>query len=582
MFEKDTVRFAAHFVRTYPGRTFLMVSLLILAGIAEGMGVVTLLPVLEVAVGTEEGQASGISLAVAEILQGVGLAPNLGVLLTVIVMAIIAKAVFTWLAMRQVGYTVAQVATDLRLQLIRALIKARWSHFTSHRTGHFATSISSEAQRAASAYREGCAVLASAIQVAVYMVIVFAVSWRLALITIAVGLAVSLLLRRFVAMVREAGRTETRLMKQLVWRLSDALPGIKPIKAMAREGQLLPLLEEETMEFNEARRRKVVATEGMKAFHEPILVLAIAVGIFAVLTWSNLPFSAVLVMVFLFHRVVTQINRIQSKYQEIASSESAFWSMHEHIARAMDDEEELGGSLPPPPLEDEIRFQGVSFAYGSEPVLQNVDLTIPAGRFVAMIGSSGAGKTTLVDLVAGLHRPTEGEVLLDGIPLGQVDLKAWRGRIGYVPQETLLFDGSVYRNVTLGDETVPRSEVQEALAAAGAWEFVSHLPDGMDRRIGERGTRLSGGQRQRIAIARALLRRPSILILDEATTALDPATEAAILETLGELRGQVTVLAISHQHAMREAADIVYEVANGRVERVVPAPGTEASITGVL
>lgn len=581
MFEKETVRFASHFIRAYPGRTALMVGLLILAGVAEGMGVVTLLPVLELAVGSDATPPSELSLAVQDALGRVGLPASLGVLLTIIVVAIVAKAVLTWFALRQVGYTVAQVATDLRLRLIRALLNARWSHFSSHRTGHFANAISTEAQRASSAYKEGCAALAGLVQVTAYLIIVFLISWQLAVITILVGLSVVFILRRFVGMVREAGRNETRLMKQLVWRLTDALPGIKPIKAMAREGSLLPLLEEETNEFNETRRRKVVATEGMKAFHEPILVFVIAVGMFGVLTWGNQPFSAVLVMVFLFHRVVTQINRIQGTYQQIAASESAFWSMQENILQAEEDEEELDGTVPPPLLNDEIRFEDVSFAYGDEPVLQSVTLTIPAGRFIAMIGPSGAGKTTLADLVAGLHRPTRGEIYLDHVPLSEVDLRAWRARIGYVPQETLLFDGSVYRNVTLGDDTVSRDAVQEALIAAGAWEFVSRLPEGMDEDIGQRGARLSGGQRQRIAIARALLTRPRVLILDEATTALDPETEAAICETLRRLRGEVTILAISHQHAMKDAADIVYEVADGRVERTTTSPGPEASLSKV-
>ena len=544
-----------------------MVGLLIFAGLAEGVGVVTLLPVLELAASTNGEDPSRISIMVGRALEWTGLTPTLGILLGLIVVAMTAKGAFRWMAMKQVGYAVAQIATDLRLRLIRALMKARWSHFTGHPTGHFANAISTEAHRASSAYRQACAALAAMIQVLVYLAVVFLVSWQLGLITIVVGLAVVLLLQRFVGMARDAGRHQTQVMRQLIWRLTDALPGIKPVKVMARERHLLPLLEEEAEDFNAAQQRQVLASESLRAFQEPVLVFVIALGLFAVLTFGDEPFSAVLIMVFLFYRVVGQINGIQSMYQDITVGESAFWSIHELVEGAEDAQEELTGTRPPPELVKGIRFEGVSFSYGSHQVLNQVDLDIPAGRFIALIGPSGAGKTTLADLVSGLHQPDEGEIYLDDVPLREIDLTAWRERIGYVPQETLLFDGSVYRNVTLGDETISREEVRGALEAAGAWEFISRLAEGMDRDIGQLGGRLSGGQRQRISIARALVGRPSVLILDEATTALDPETEEGICETLQELREKVTIIAISHQAALREAADIVYEVADGRVRK---------------
>ncbi|MEX2531237.1 MAG: ABC transporter ATP-binding protein [Gemmatimonadota bacterium] len=579
MFDQQTTSFASFFFRRYPGRTLLMVGLLILSGLAEGVGVITLLPVLELVAGAEGDQPSQLSLMVGEGLERVGLSPSLGILLGLIVVAMVGKGVLRWLAMRQVGYTVAQIATDLRLRLIRALMNARWSHFVSHSPGHFANAISTEAHRASGAYRQACAALAGVIQVGVYLAVVFVVSWQLALITILVGVLVVGLLQRFVAMSREAGRHQTQVMRRLVWRLTDALPGIKPVKVMARERHLLPLLEEETNKFNEAQRKQVSASESMRAFQEPILVVVIAIGLYIVIAWTALAFSAVLIMIFLFYRVIGQVNALQSKYQDIAVGESAFWSIHELISDAEAAEESNFGTHPPPELKEGIRFENVSFSYGDHSVLENASLLIPAGQFVALIGPSGAGKTTLADLSSGLHRPQEGEVYLDDIPLGEIDLSAWRERIGYVPQETLLFDGSIYRNVTLGDKSVSRTEVQRALEAAGAWDFVSQLKGGMDRDIGQLGGRLSGGQRQRISIARALLGKPTMLILDEATTALDPLTEAGICETLRKLPGDVTILAISHQAALRDAADVVFEVAEGRVERT-KAPGAIGSQVG--
>jgi ATP-binding cassette subfamily C protein len=180
-------------------------------------------------------------------------------------------------------------------------------------------------------------------------------------------------------------------------------------------------------------------------------------------------------------------------------------------------------------------------------------------------GPSGAGKTTIADLIVGLIRAQAGSVLIDDVPIEAVDLGRWRAMIGYVPQDALLMHDSIAVNVTLGDPEIPAADVVAALRAAGAQEFVSALPNGIDTVVGERGLRLSGGQRQRIALARALVRKPALLILDEATTALDPDTEAGICETFRQLRGAVTILAICHQSSLIEIADSVYRVDDGAI-----------------
>jgi ATP-binding cassette subfamily C protein len=192
------------------------------------------------------------------------------------------------------------------------------------------------------------------------------------------------------------------------------------------------------------------------------------------------------------------------------------------------------------------------------------------GGVTAIIGASGAGKTTLVDLILGLHRPTGGEIRIDGASLAEIDLMRWRGMIGYVPQELILFHDSILANVTLGEPAYTREDVERALRQAGAWEFVAPLGDGMDHVVGERGGALSGGQRQRIALARALVHKPQLLILDEATSALDPVTEAGIVRNVRELadRTGITVLSISHQAAWMSVADKVIRVEGGAVREI--------------
>jgi ATP-binding cassette, subfamily C, bacterial len=214
----------------------------------------------------------------------------------------------------------------------------------------------------------------------------------------------------------------------------------------------------------------------------------------------------------------------------------------------------------------------VSFVYGENTVLNGVSVEIPARQLTCLLGESGAGKTTIADLVIGLVQPSEGRVLIDGQPLDSLDLASWRRSIGYVPQESLLLHDTVMHNVTLGASGLNENDVEQALRSAGAWDFVNRMPEGILSVVGERGARLSGGQRQRIMIARALAHHPKLLILDEATSALDPETEQAICAILSNLKNQITILAVSHQSALAEIADRVYRLAKGAVTETQSRP----------
>jgi ATP-binding cassette subfamily C protein len=259
-----------------------------------------------------------------------------------------------------------------------------------------------------------------------------------------------------------------------------------------------------------------------------------------------------------------KLSKIQKQYQQMGILESGYWSMMETFENAQKMREKKLGDRKPE-LQQAIRLEGVTFAYSKNSVLDDASLVFPAGEITAIVGSSGAGKTTIVDLVIGLLRPQEGEVWIDDLPLKQVDLEQWRRMIGYVPQETLLLHDSIFINVTLGDPGITEQEAEEALRKAGIWEFVKTRRKGIHSSVGQRGLMLSGGQRQRIAIARAIVRKPKLLVLDEATTALDPKTEAGICQTLRKLRGENTILAISHQTAVLAVADRAYRIQDGAV-----------------
>jgi ATP-binding cassette subfamily C protein len=417
-----------------------MVALMAVAGLAEGIGVVTLIPVLEVADAGAE-PTSDVGRTVVRALRAVGLEPRLSVLLAAIVVLITIKAVFLLLANRQVGYTLARVTRDLRLQLMRALLRVRWRYFSTRTIGQFANSITTEAQRSSAAYKEACFLLAALIQVAAYVTVLSLISWRVAVGTIAVGVLMSWVLRRFVREGRSAGRVQTQLNRSLSSRIVDVLQGIKPLKAMGREELVWPLLEEETDGLMVAQRRQVLAAEGLKAFQEPLLTLLLATGLFLVLDVGGQPLSSTLVLAFVFYRLMRHINTMQERYQTMTVGESAFFALTGELGEALGEEEHPGGGVVPGPLRDGIEMRGLRFAYGDHPVLQEVDVTIPAGTFVAIAGESGSGKTTLADLVAGLYEPESGEILVDGVPLREaadVSYLMKDGRLELVRREAVV------------------------------------------------------------------------------------------------------------------------------------------------
>lgn len=378
----------SYFLKAYPKRSALMILLLTLSGLGEGVGIISMLPLLDLAIG-ERGTAepSFLTRGIETTLAYVGLTPTIGILLGFIVVGIALKASFLWLAMRQVGFTVADVTKDLRLDLVRAVLAARWRHFASRPVGQFANAISGEAIRAASAYREACTMMGAFLQMLVYLTAAIMIEWRVSLVGVVVGAGFVFVLRRFVQTSREAGRDQTRLTRSLTGRLVDALRGIKAVKAMAKEHLFWPLLEREAEGLNEAQRRQVIASEGLKLFQEPLVTLALATGLYAALTMTSLAFGSVLVLAFIFYRLLRYVNTIQTRYQTLAIGESAFESLREAVDQARMQFEVGWGDRVPGPMTREIRFDSVSFSYDGEPLVADVSLTIPAGSFVTFSGA---------------------------------------------------------------------------------------------------------------------------------------------------------------------------------------------------
>lgn len=528
------------------------------AAIAEGIGLASLLPVLSAVEGGGE-DSSAASRAILGAVEAIGLPATVEVLIVLVLVGIILKSGLIILAMRQVGYAVADVSTRLRAILIDSLLRVRWRYFAQQPVGRIANAVGLEATRGGQAYLLSAQVITGMIQTAVYLLVAFLVSWKLALISLAVGGTIVLVLNTLVRSARRAGRRQTVRTSELVTQLSDGLIGIKPLKAMARHGQLAAFLDKKIESLRKALRKQVISREVLRNLQEPLLAICLVAGFYVAFTRWSIPITHLLVMGLLLERTVTTMGKMQQQLQRAVVVESAYWSVQDLIEEAEAQREPNAGTETPT-LHEGCRLENVSFAFGNNQVLRDVSVEIPAGRMTVITGSSGAGKTTLTDILLGLYKPDSGRVLIDDVPLDRIDLAKWRSMIGYVPQELFLFHDTVLANVTLGDPTIDVEKVEEALEAAGALDFVRELPSGIDTVVGERGTMLSGGQRQRIALARALVHDPQLLILDEVTSALDPVTEQEICNNVRSLAGRFTTVVITHRPAWVDMADRVYHL----------------------
>jgi len=254
---------------------------------------------------------------------------------------------------------------------------------------------------------------------------------------------------------------------------------------------------------------------------------------------------------------------VQQSLQDAISASAGYLGVIETIKRSESQMEIDTGTLLPQ-LVKSICLEEVSFGYGAKAILSHASAEIPANKITVLVGQSGSGKTTLLDLIIGFNRPSKGRITVDGVDLRDISLHAWRGLIGYVPQELTLLRGTIADNIILGDVSLTRADIEGALHLAGAFEFVAALPKGMDTDIGTMGAKLSGGQRQRISLARALVHKPKLLLLDEVTSALDEATEEEICRNVKALSGSLTILAITHRPAWRNIAERIYKIAGGK------------------
>lgn len=545
---------------------WLVLACLVLASIAEIISLSVMLPALLSASGEQASLPPAFNAIVQTVLKTTGLPNSLGGLTLTVVAMMITRSLLLGAALTYAGFSIANVSTRMREDLLKAMFTTRWRFFVEHRAGAIANTISVDATRAGQAYLESARFVARTVQATGYFIIALMASFKFAIAGVIIGVVLIASLGKLIAISRRAGVKQVDSTRDLVTLVADALNNIKPIKSMERTAPFIAMFTHNLIRLGDSIKTQVMAAQALECGTDILIALMVGVSFYVGISVFDVSLAALAVMAAIGFQAFTVVRRMQGYLQRASELEAAYSSV-ETMYQQLDKAKERQTGATDITLSKAIRFDNVSFAHGDEPTVRNVSLEIPAGRITVLQGPSGAGKTTLVDLLLGLHEPRSGQINIDGRPLDQLSLKAWRSKVGYVPQELQLLHASLRDNIALG-EKLGDEQVLRALDLAHARSFIDSLPGGLDTNAGEMGGRLSGGQRQRIALARALVGQPRLLILDEVTSALDPKTEASICETAQQLAGDYTIIAITHRPAWSRIADRLYRIEAGQASEI--------------
>ena len=535
----------------------------VIVGLFENISLVALLPLLHVLLDKDAPEQSELSRFMSDALSQIGVPITLGGMLIFIVAIITLKAAIKGIVMIGSGLCLQRQSQSLRQDLARHLIQARWSYLLDQPAGRLANIMGVEIIYYLAAAAATLGLVSRSIQAAFYLATSLLVSWKLTLGALTVAILLTVLMLPILGIVRRASSQRTNLMNSVSSKLMETIQGIKALKSMARERHVIPLLGADNEQIYRTQRTTVIGSALRLVSIEPVLISALAIGLIVSVNMFQVQLPTLALLALLFIRMTNEFVSINQYIHQIGVHEGSI-DVVENLLREAERNQEVMHSGKMPTLAKGIEFARVDLSYGEKKVLTGVDLTIPAKKLTVVVGPSGSGKTSLLDAIVGFVDPVAGRVEIDGVPLKKIDLKAWREKIGYVPQELFLFNDTIRSNITLGDLSLDDKDVEGALRAVEAWDFIQSLPDGLDTNTGERGMRLSGGQRQRLSIARALVRQPKLLMLDEATSALDPETEQEICRMVRKLTKKFTVLAVTHQHAFLSVADQAIEIAKGK------------------
>lgn len=542
------------------GRRLAFLTLLVvLAGATDGVGLALLVPLLNALGAAEAGDTDG----------WLALLPrSLPLLLLLFVMVVMLRALIAR-ARQIVGAELSfDFAVALRVRAYAAIARASWSYLRSRRSADFHALFSTEIERVEHATHLLLEVPARLSILGAHFVVAFAIAPGFTALALAFGVALGWLLRHRLTESRRLGEFASAANLRVSREVTEFLQALKLTKAYGAETQHVAAFDAAARgaEGADLAATRLQANTGFLL--DCIVAVALAGFLWLAASWARLPLADLLVLILVFQRLLPMLQSVQELAQQFAHVAPAYRAVADAVEACEAAADTAPESTEPPiAFVREIRLEDVRFGYGGDhpDVLRGVDLSLPAGSLTVMSGVSGAGKSTILDLLGGLLTPQAGRILIDGRELTPDIAPAWRRSVGTMAQEAFLFHASIRANLAWSRPDASDEAMLEALHLAGLASFVAALPQGLDTVVGDRGTSLSGGERQRLALARLLLRAPRLILLDEPASALDAGNEERILETIAGLKGRATILLVTHRPEAVAAADRRVTLVEGRL-----------------
>jgi len=542
-------------------------GLMVCLGLTEGVSLLMLVPLLQlVGLDVQQGALGQLAEFVASVFKAIGIKPTLIAVLSIYVFIVVVHSL-----LRRWETAVSQTLqyefiVQLRQRLYRAIANTSWLFFSRSRTSDFTHVLTIEMERVGAATYYILNLLATAIVAMVYILFAMKLSPVVTGLVFLCGVGLVLFLKGKTQVAQVTGEGLSEAMSSLYAAVTEHLGGMKTAKSYGAVERHVDIFGKLTEQVRSMYTHAVRNQAEVKYWFDIGSVIVLSIILYVSFHVLSISTAGVLLLLFLFARIMPRFASIQQNYQSFINMLPAFTRVMEIQHRCEEAAEPENIKVDNLKLQKDIRFEQVSFSYGNhgkEPAVSNMDLTIKVGETTAIVGPSGAGKSTIADLLIGLIIPDHGHILVDSIALSPERIKSWRDQIGYVPQDTFLFHETLNSNLLWARPDATEEEIRQALRLAAAEDFVSRLPLGLETVLGDRGILVSGGERQRIALARALLRNPALLILDEATSSLDSENEKRIQAAIEKLHKQMTILIITHRLSTIQRADIIYVIEGG-------------------
>jgi subfamily B ATP-binding cassette protein MsbA len=571
----STRKLLLRFAKPYPGLIFLTIILGFSGALFNGVGTALIVPVILKIVGQEVDFSSAppILKAITSPFDSMSENNRLWLMTGVIILIIFLKNLASYASALTSSYLSRRLTSDMREAGVQLLLEIDIDYYAKMKVGDLINRLGGEIGRAATTLSNTVKLVILGITILVFVALLISISWQLTIAATILLSFVTLINQYVIARSRTFGKLLSEMSKAYSIAILEILSGIRLVKATGNEKKEYQRIKEFIQEREKADFRSQINSEAIAPISEVMGVVALLLIVILSRTFFQEEIASLstvlLTYLLILLRLLPLISQLNTLRNSFANATSSVEVTADFLRR--DDKPLMkNGSITYKKINKGISFNHISFAYpGHEKmVLKDVDLYLPRGTTLALVGSSGAGKSTVADLLPRFYDPISGSITIDDIDIREFEITSLRKGMGIVSQDTFLFNDSVRNNIAYGRTDATDDEIITATKQANAYEFISKLPQGFDTLIGDRGVMLSGGQKQRLAIARALLQNPEILILDEATSALDTVSERLVQEAIDDLSRDHTTLVIAHRLSTVQKADQIAVLDQGRVVEV--------------